>query len=990
MYLRFSLTCLIFLIYFHGTISAKNNGHRPVIFPRRHHRRAAGPSEFLTPPPPGPQYHHKPQFPNGPIKHGKNLNPPSSPPTENPGYFFRLMKWLNPFGRDLPPQPALPMPKSNFHNAQSEYLQPPPPPPQNTYRPPLSVSQATQYHPSNQILPQPPLPPQGQSYSPPINKGKDCNPCNTAPWIPIHQETARNPIYANPPEASGSYDLGQHEGIEVQTSNFHQGPPAQEVKPPDFGYGVPTNLDHKVLIPSQNLNVPQAQFDSPFTGPIPNPHMYPGAIPPLYKAADFHPEENEQQALHSEISSQLIQTPTQQENSFTNPSDESLNHHFFPESELPHSSEGYVDALPSNTEISPDSDQLPTLGEFHDNRGSSSNSHQVLYPTLEHGILPETLNPTIDTLPINSQPFDTRLNEENSYSYETPNKQHIIHVEQSPVIDLSHSNSDESTFTNADAPVILQNSDGTFGINATFPNRNSTRIVWPEDQKNETSFAQLRPKYAQGSSIKLNKNSNRGDYNNDDDNDDDDIQAYEDNSDPLLGQGTSESRNISSILIQVFQNTNNQTRHQQELVLKNISTTINNTEQGILNDLMKSYDKFERNIIALKRPENSFDLKNNNSESEFGMSPRKENTDTFKGLDRNSKSASQQQGIKKNKQVQIIIPYTSQYTPGPFHLSVNQWNNTELDKNQDHKISTNESNYNKTNQGEIRKDKKLTKKDQDDFFYDIKALNNLSRGDILKTKALSLPNDSIIERKLQKNIDNWTIQEYSRGTTASIATPSVSHPHLTQSKQIPETYLTTTEPVSTVTIIQDPKSTLGNTLNGFNFNDLDHEVSSSNQVDVSHPQVLLSRASSQRSSAELDSISPTADMNGASGEDSSWEQLPVSISPLSNERVYVVTPQTTLKPTSFNSNLTDERTKVENESSNNNSTAQFESIERAYQVLPQAVNNLAVASTGPAEVPLWGIMEHDEYASSFNTSNKKLEKPILYTGHSKVSRTNQH
>ena len=57
-----------------------------------------------------------------------------------------------------------------------------------------------------------------------------------------------------------------------------------------------------------------------------------------------------------------------------------------------------------------------------------------------------------------------------------------------------------------------------------------------------------------------------------------------------------------------------------------------------------------------------------------------------------------------------------------------------------------------------------------------------------------------------------------------------------------------------------------------------------------------------------------------------------------------------------------------------------EKVERAYQVLPQAVNNLAVASTGPEKVPLWGIMEHEEFAAV----NSEHELPILYAGHSKV------
>lgn len=71
---------------------------------------------------------------------------------------------------------------------------------------------------------------------------------------------------------------------------------------------------------------------------------------------------------------------------------------------------------------------------------------------------------------------------------------------------------------------------------------------------------------------------------------------------------------------------------------------------------------------------------------------------------------------------------------------------------------------------------------------------------------------------------------------------------------------------------------------------------------------------------------------------------------------------------------------------------EFEKIERAYQVLPQAVNNLAVASTGPETLPLWGIMEHEEFASLSRSSEdgrseeESAVAPILYAGHSKVSR----
>lgn len=58
---------------------------------------------------------------------------------------------------------------------------------------------------------------------------------------------------------------------------------------------------------------------------------------------------------------------------------------------------------------------------------------------------------------------------------------------------------------------------------------------------------------------------------------------------------------------------------------------------------------------------------------------------------------------------------------------------------------------------------------------------------------------------------------------------------------------------------------------------------------------------------------------------------------------------------------------------NTNKSDTFESIEKAYQVLPQAVNNLAVASTGPESVPLWGIMEHEDFASSVETVDNEYD-----------------
>ena len=98
-----------------------------------------------------------------------------------------------------------------------------------------------------------------------------------------------------------------------------------------------------------------------------------------------------------------------------------------------------------------------------------------------------------------------------------------------------------------------------------------------------------------------------------------------------------------------------------------------------------------------------------------------------------------------------------------------------------------------------------------------------------------------------------------------------------------------------------------------------------------------------------------------------------------SERVYVVTPVP--NPNS-----------LEDLSAEGKQKGKFE---RAYQVLPQAVNNLAILVNTPesAAPALWGIMEHEEIASSPNqprwrsesdTLPEPISTPILYSGHSKV------
>lgn len=143
------------------------------------------------------------------------------------------------------------------------------------------------------------------------------------------------------------------------------------------------------------------------------------------------------------------------------------------------------------------------------------------------------------------------------------------------------------------------------------------------------------------------------------------------------------------------------------------------------------------------------------------------------------------------------------------------------------------------------------------------------------------------------------------------------------------------------------------------------------------------------------SDSSTDASTASTKDDIIWQNFSVDISPGNKERVYVVTPQSII--TTPKSNSADKATKEDRNSKaletdmkrTKKKSNTFESIEKAYQVLPQAVNNLAVASTGPESVPLWGIMEHEDFASLDDSEHESedsefLEIPVLYAGHSKV------
>ncbi|XP_028982029.1 uncharacterized protein LOC107039354, partial [Diachasma alloeum] len=941
-----SLSCLILLVCLSCTALARSNGLRPPA-PRHHRRRAAALSEFLTPPPPPLQRNRLPQFPNkSPFRQGKILNSTPSPAPESPGFFARFMGWFNPWSGGSPPPPVAPTPQLNhpgFHaSVQHETYGPPQAPQIDTHGP--------------QQQPHAPSPKAIHSQLPPLSDA-NCHPCDTVPWIPLINGISMNTRYA---EGAPGIRLDEpHQ--DLSSPNYHVPAPSHEVKIPDFGWerppAPPHNLQH------QTTDTFNTDFPSPLTGPIPNPHLYPGAMPPLFKAAPWdsapaatdHSEQLRSNAAYGFGGNPHAEVPpgpfTHQ---FTPPTD--IAGHI-PPSGPSHIGGDYVDVLPPGAETASGPEHLPpTHPEGTVNPGSFGPGVQSpAYQPAEHETASASLTPVVETHqhqnpgPSATEHHRTAVNQPTELATKVSSDgKHIIHIQQSPVIDLSEDSVDcknsNSSRDTAEAPVILQNADGTYGINATWPSDHSGfvgSVISDRDSTGVSSTVQIaEEEHPQGQSAKVASSGEQV--------------KVEETTTSLLVDVLRKSSGNSSEFGQRIATTPQSYENYEGVAPLGEREETSTTEEPLFEAIMKSYRNFQKEQQQQEEGRPWVDPKDIHEGAGFTASS---------GTARNMKDVDhQQQGGKRNKQVQIIIPYTSQYTPSPFHHGQGSW--TDPGRIQPRKVPV------LSVRDRSKESIEITEEERSHILQTLESLPKLKK--LTRPFSSSKTNTSIDPLRLQKNIDNWTIQEYSRGATVSTAVPSPPH-RLQQSKKIPDEYFTTTEPVAT---IKEAEKAFGNILNGFNFNDLDHEGSASSRVEVPHVRV----SSSEKT--ETSSPKPSTE-SPSSSEDLSWEQLPVSISPVSKERVYIVTPQSASKPPKSKAKSTKDKSQ-----SGATSSGQFASIERAYQVLPEAVNNLAVASTGPATLPLWGIMEHEDYAAS-NVSTTSPKTPILYSGHSKVSHTRQ-
>jgi len=183
------------------------------------------------------------------------------------------MSWLNPFGGSPSPS-SPPLQSEASYPPSSKFIQPPSP-----LLPPGPL--ATIYNePSPPVYDKPPLP--SASLNNPTHvlasKAKSCNPCNKVPWTPIHNNELGNlrddASFASAAQSSslngGYLPPANHE----VPHDIHQAA-SQEVRAPDF-FSAPSLLANGQ--------------DGSLIGPLSNPHLYPGAMPPLFKAESFnHP-----------------------------------------------------------------------------------------------------------------------------------------------------------------------------------------------------------------------------------------------------------------------------------------------------------------------------------------------------------------------------------------------------------------------------------------------------------------------------------------------------------------------------------------------------------------------------------------------------------------------------------------------------------------------------------------------------------------------------
>lgn len=278
------------------------------------------------------------------------------------------------------------------------------------------------------------------------------------------------------------------------------------------------------------------------------------------------------------------------------------------------------------------------------------------------------------------------------------------------------------------------------------------------------------------------------------------------------------------------------------------------------------------------------------------------------------------QSTKKPKQVQIVIPYTSFHKPSPFKAKeppeqmtfkpikghyvtrlTTPKNEIEIEPFSGHGFHNDQEYHDHAQESKIVESKiSIGQTTTPSTKYITKILANNIRELLLKERTPKPFKVDLI--KLQRNIDGWTEQSYSgKSTTTSL---------MGHTKAIPKSFFlpTTITMKQMTTTTLSPKTTFDPDLmeetrrqydnilfkNTKNKNDPLYVKRHDRFLDRDNELVLLNNNLTFNSIHDNDvkvrgskpSLSP----------DELWKQLHVTISPLTNEKVYVVTPQSLSQP----------------------------------------------------------------------------------------------
>ncbi|KAK5643453.1 hypothetical protein RI129_007298 [Pyrocoelia pectoralis] len=230
--------------------------------------------------------------------------------------------------------------------------------------------------------------------------------------------------------------------------------------------------------------------------------------------------------------------------------------------------------------------------------------------------------------------------------------------------------------------------------------------------------------------------------------------------------------------------------------------------------------------------------------------------------------------------------------------------------------------------------------------------------------------------KLQKNIDGWTEQEFSN-TIASGPKLSSTSSKLIPSKKIPSEYLLSTHPYRLNENI---------TTKSVEFND---HASTSSTKDIDSNLIITGSSTTEGSTnTNIASMVPVLSTLP------NWEKLQMSISPLTKEKIYVVTPQPWkfLIPKEINEKLfpftespnvglSSKFSVVINGGDKNRTKIDKDGLKVIYSEWPHLINKLMTTTTEEPKStghPLFGLMDLTSVTEASNST------VVTYSGHSRV------